>query len=32
VSEHQAPLDEAIEVGLFTAEPGSTRFDRRNIV
>jgi ABC-2 type transport system permease protein len=31
-SEKQAPLKEAIEVGLFTARPGDGAFDRRNVI
>jgi hypothetical protein len=31
-NERQAPLDEPIEIGLFTAEPGSAAFDRRSVL
>ena len=31
-AEREAPLSERIEIGLFTAEPGSGAFDRRHIV
>ena len=31
-NERQAPLDEPIEIGLFTAEPGSATFDRANVL
>ena len=31
-NERQAPLDEPIEIGLFTAEPGSATFGRANVL
>ena len=31
-NERRSPLAEPIEIGLFTAEPGSVGFDRRNVL
>ncbi|UGB46306.1 hypothetical protein LQ772_03120 [Frateuria edaphi] len=31
-TEQEAPLDELIEIGLFTAEPGAATFDRANVI
>jgi ABC-2 type transport system permease protein len=30
--ETEAPLDEAFDIGLFTAEPGSGAFDQKDVV
>jgi hypothetical protein len=31
-TEHETPLDERIEIGLFTAEPGRDAFDQSNVI